>query len=290
MSNLKNSIAFLFFYLVFVFGIAQVRFIEDNVLNFDPAFFILVGIAVLSGLYFPISTRFTFYPYLMGWAIFYGLVWLFYWRTRIPALNDQSLGIQFLLILIGAALSYDVGRHLAGVNTLLEGLSASTYPNRTLEIERAEDRISAELTRSRRYHHPLSLLLVELGTKAETGGEKAIKDLQKDLLRRFAIARVGQIISDRARETDLILRDRSGRFLLLCPETNGENSILFGERLRRAVTENLGVEMNWSFASFPEDALTFDELVEFAEHRLDILNPSQIQKQDQEALDVMDRV
>ncbi len=286
MSNLKNSIAFLFFYVILVFGIAQVRFIEDNVLNFEPVFFVLVGIAVVSGLYFPISSRFTIYAYLMTWAAFYGLVWLFYWRTHIPVLNGQLLGIQFMLIIIGAGLSYDVGRHLEGINTLLEGLSASTYPNRTLEIKRAEDRISAELTRSRRYHHPLSLLLVELDKKTKAADVKAIKGLQNDLLHRFAIARVGQIISDRARETDLILRDRSGRFLLLCPETNSENSLLFGDRIRRAVVESMGADVNWSFASFPEDALTFDELVEFAEHRLGIVDPSQAQeqKQDQEAL------
>ncbi|MBI5932770.1 MAG: hypothetical protein HY867_03595 [Chloroflexi bacterium] len=288
MSNLKNSIAFLFFYVILVFGIAQVRFIEDNVLNFEPAFFILVSLAVLSGLYFPISSRFTIYPYLMTWAAFYGLVWLFYWRTHIPALNAQLLGIQFLLVIIGAGLSYDVGRHLDGISALLEGLSASTYPNRTLEIKNAEDRISAELTRSRRYHHPLSLLLVELDKKSEAGDAKAIKGVQKDLLHRFAVARIGQIISDRARETDLVLRDRAGRFLLLCPETNSENSLLFGDRIRRAVMESMGADVNWSFASFPEDALTFEELVEFAEHRLGILDPSQSQEQtqtqDQEAL------
>jgi GGDEF domain-containing protein len=192
------------------------------------------------------------------------------------------LGIQFVLVIIGAGLSFDVGRHLDGINSLLEGLSASTYPNRTLEIKRAEDRISAELTRSRRYHHPLSLLLVELDKKAEGDDIKVVKGLQKDLLHRFALARIGQIISDRARETDLILRDRAGRFLLLCPETNSENSLLFGDRIRRAVMESMGADVNWSFASFPEDALTFEELVEFAEHRLGILDPSQTQDQAQE--------
>jgi len=274
--------ALLFGYLVLVFGIAQIRYVEENVLNFEPVFFVLVGIAVLLGFYIPITSRFTIYSYLMTWTIFYGLVWAFYWRSHVPPLNAQLLGIQFMLVIIGAGLSYDVGRHLEGINTLLEGLSSTTYPNRTLEIKKAEDRISAELTRSRRYHHPLSLLLVELDKKAETIDTKAIKSLQKDLLHRFAVARVGQIISDRARETDLILRDRSGRFLLLCPETNSENSLLFGERIRRAVVESMGADVNWSFASFPEDALTFDELVEFAEHRLGIVESPQTQDQKQE--------
>lgn len=286
MSNLKNSIAFLFLYLVLVLGIAQVRYIEENVLNFQPAFFILLGVSVFGGLYIPMMVPLSIYLYLFSWSVIYGLVWFFYWRMHIPVLNAQLLGIQFVLVIIGAGLSFDVGRHLDGINSLLEGLSASTYPNRTLEIKRAEDRISAELTRSRRYHHPLSLLLVELDKKAEGEDIKVVKGLQKDLLHRFAIARIGQIISDRARETDLILRDRSGRFLLLCPETNSENSLLFGERIRRAVMESMGADVNWSFASFPEDALTFEELVEFAEHRLGILDPSQTQeqKQGQEAL------
>jgi hypothetical protein len=95
-----------------------------------------------------------------------------------------------------------------------------------------------------------------------------LEGLQTDLLRRFAIARVGQIISERMRETDLILRDRSGRFVLLCPETNVEKSSVLGERIRQAVAENMGADVIWSFASFPEEALTYDELVERAEQRL----------------------
>lgn len=268
MSNLKNSIAFLFFYLILIFGVAQVNYIEQNILNFEPAFFILIALTVLIGFYLPSISQISIYAYLIFWTIVYGLVWWFYWRTLEHPSNVQTLGIQFILVAIAAGLAFDVGQHLRNMGTLFEGLSITTYPNRTLEIQQAEDRISAELTRSRRYHHPLSLLIVELEKGRYKYKRENLDGLQKDLLQRFAVARVGQIISEGARETDLILRDRSGRFILLCPETDFERSVIFGERIRKAVAEHMDTEVVWSSASFPDEALTFDELIERAEQRL----------------------
>lgn len=268
MANLKNSIAFLFFYLILVFGVAQVNYIEQNILNFEPAFFVLVALAVLIGIYLPSISRISIYTYLLFWALIYGLVWLFYWRTLEHPSNIQTLGIQFILVTISAGLAFDVGQHLRAMNVLFEGLSVTTYPNRALEIRQAESRISAELTRSRRYRHPLSLLLVELKKNRSKGKSESLDGLQRDLLHHFAIARVGQVIGESARETDLILRDQNGRFILLCPETDFEHSIIFGERIRQAVAENMDAEVVWSSASFPDEALTFEELIERAEQRL----------------------
>jgi GGDEF domain-containing protein len=268
MTNLKNSIAFLFFYLLMVFGIAQVNYVEQNILNFEPVFFVLVAMVVLAGLYLPTISQLSIYIYLFFWAVVYGLVWFFYWRIQESPSDFQILGIQLILMEISAGLAFDVGRHLSAMNNLFEGLSLTTYPNRTLELQKAETRISAELTRSRRYHHPLSLLIFELDKSRYKHKREKLDGLEKDLLQRFAIARIGQIISDGARETDLILRDQAGRFVLLCPETNMENSAVFGDRIRKAVVESMDTEVVWSSASFPDEALTFEELVERAEQRL----------------------
>jgi GGDEF domain-containing protein len=278
MTNLKSSIAFLFFYLLLIFGVAQVNYIEQNIINFEPVFFVLIALAVLMGLYLPSITRLSIYAYLILWTMVYGVVWFVYWRFLAQPSNFEVLALQFILVTISAGLSFDVGRHLEAMNTLFEGLSVTTYPNRTLEIQKAEDRISAELTRSRRYHHPLSLLIVELEKGKLKKQRENLQGLQDDLLQRFAIARVGQIISEKARETDLILRDRSGRFVLLCPETNIESSTVFGERIRDAVSEDMDAKVLWSAASFPEEALTFEELVERAEQRL--LEPVAIKDQE----------
>ena len=141
----------------------------------------------------------------------YVLVWTFYWRlySKLPV---QVHLIQFLLVLIAAGLAFEVGRQIGQVTDLLKGLSKRTYPNRTLDLSAAEDRISAELTRSRRYQHPLSVLVVQMNSYARSKLEEH-PNLQRDILAQFASAKVGQIINERARETDLIMRDEQGRFV-----------------------------------------------------------------------------
>jgi GGDEF domain-containing protein len=267
MNDLKNSVALLFFFLLLIFGVAQVNYIEENVLNFSPLFFVLVTLAVVTGLLFKPSTRLTIYTFIMAWGVVYVLGWVFYWRVyaREPM---QVLIIQFLLVEISAGLAFDVGRQMAQVSSLLRGLTASTYPNRTIELAQAEGRISAELTRSRRYHHPLSLLVVHVDRFAQGQLEQHVA-LQRDILAQFASAKVGQIISERARETDLIMRDQQGRFILLCPETSHESSNTLARRIQEAVAVSLGAEISTGSSFFPTEALTFDDLIQKAEERLE---------------------
>ena len=59
-----------------------------------------------------------------------------------------------------------------------------------------------------------------------------LKSIQHDLLSRFTSARVGQIIDDRVRQTDLVLRDSKGRFIVLCPETDSTKRRFAGEKNR----------------------------------------------------------
>ena len=266
MKNLRNSIVLLLLYLVIIFGLAQINFIEQNVLNFTPAFFILLAAVTVVGAFVPSLVSVSNYVFIALTAVAYFVLWIFIWRFA--AINAQVLWIQFLLVLIAAGLAYNVGQQLTLIAGLLEGLASSAYPNRSLDVREAADRISAELTRSRRYQHPLSVIVLRLGENKNSKTAEHFPGIQEDLLRRFALARVSQAISDRARETDLILRDHTGRFILLCPETNSLNSGIFAERVERAVREQIGVDVIWGAASFPDQALTFEELLELAEERI----------------------
>ncbi|MGE5250254.1 MAG: GGDEF domain-containing protein [Bacteroidota bacterium] len=281
MNDLKNSVAFLFFFLLLLFGVAQVNYVEENVINFSPVFFVLITVAVITGILIQPTRRLSLYPFLIGWAVIYGLTWVFYWRNlaREPV---QVLLIQFLLVEIAAGLAFEVGRQISHVSGLLKGLAARTFPNRTIEIKAAEDRISAELTRSRRYHHPLSILILHVERLA-TEKLQNTPVLQRDILSEFASAKIGQIINEEARETDLIMRDEQGRFTILCPETNREDSLTLARRIEQAVTEMLGAQLAWGSAFFPGEALTFEDLVLKAEERLeeggrDEMHPAALEK------------
>ena len=85
---------------------------------------------------------------------------------------------------------------------------------------------------------------------------------------RFTFARVGQIINDLIRQTDLFLKDRCGRHVILCSETNFSSVELLAKRISRMVEDKIGHHASWGIASFPEEALTFDDLLQKASDRL----------------------
>jgi hypothetical protein len=272
MNDFKNSVTILLFYTLLVLGIAQVQYIEENLLDFDPLFFILFALAILSELFFvsnllKLGVRVSLYLFLGFWAAAYLSVWVSYWRVQEP-LSLQILFLQFILVEVAAALAYTVGRNIGQLEKTLDGLSITTYPNRAMEIDAAADRIDVELTRSRRYHNSLPILVLRLESASTRETSRSYEPLQRDMLVRFTNAKLGQIISELSRQTDLILRDRNGQFVILCPETDYKNLSVLVERIRAEVSVRLGSTIVWGAAAFPDDALNFEDLLEVAESKL----------------------
>jgi GGDEF domain-containing protein len=255
-----------------VLGIAQVQYIEDNVLNFHPLFFVLFAAAIVSELLFvgPLlkrGFRISIYLFLLSWAVVYALVWVQYWRLD-TGTSFQELLLQFILVELAAGLAYDAGRRIGQIDKVLEDLSSSAYPNRTRDIHAAQELINDELTRCRRYHHPLSLLVVKLERIKENNPAKQYEPLERDMLERFANAKIGQILNELLRSTDIILQDHDGHFVLLCPETEYQHMLVLAERLSTAVMSDLNSKISWGFALFPDEALNFKDLLQVAKQRI----------------------
>lgn len=266
MKDLRNSVILLLSYFSLVFGIAQVEGFENNILNFQAAFFIMLAVATILGVYGPSRLRISLFMYILQWAFIYALVWGFYWRFLDSLRNIQELGVQFILIEIAAMLAYIVGQNIAQIDHLLDGLTANTYPNRTMNIDDASDRISTELTRSRRYDRPLSVLAVEFGQMGEN--DLAIEAVKEDILKSFAFAKVGEILNEEARQTDLILGDHSNHFVIVCPETDHQETMILADRIQDAIKEKMDTKVKLGTASFPSEALTFDDLLDTARKRV----------------------
>ncbi|MBE0683497.1 MAG: diguanylate cyclase [Anaerolineales bacterium] len=270
MSELKISITILVSYVTLVLGIANVDTFQSSVIDFSPAFFVLVAIIVFSELMITGNlirqgVKISYYTVILFWMIVYILAWAFYFGNDRPI---QVQVIQLLLVAISAGLAYDVGKRIGQMDRTLEGLSSSAYPNRARDIKDARDLIAAEIARSRRYHHPLSILTFRLNRQRNRRTWKGHEPLEIDMLERFTIAKISQILSDLARNTDIVLRDKDGQFVLLCPETDTNNATNLAERISAAVDESLNTEINWGSAAFPDEALTFDDLLQTARRRL----------------------
>lgn len=268
MKNLTNSIALLLAYLFLVLGLAQIRTFELHVVYFERAFFLIMTLAVFAGFLNLGRYRLQIYAFLAFWAGVYTIVWQIYWRSLASPPDLGEVAIQFVLMEVAAGLAHNVGSHIAELDSLFDGLSSSTYPNRTLDMNSAGDRIQTEITRSRRYNRPLTVLILRLHRSEKAVHAQQIAKFQADLFNRFALSKVGQIINGHARQTDLIMRDEKDQFVILCPETNSEDCATLAERIRGAVEADLGNGLSWGVASFPQETLEFAELLRKASLQL----------------------
>lgn len=99
--------------------------------------------------------------------------------------------------------------------------------------------------------------------------QRAFLDIQRNLAKRYVFARLTQIINEKSRRTDLIFKqDRNSRFIILCPETDLSHSTTLAQRIQSASRDSMGVSVAWGMASFPDEAVTFADLLQKAELKL----------------------
>lgn len=269
MTNLKRSFFGAAVYLTLIFVLGQADYADQPLINFANYFYLAVIAAIPLTLFFPKISRVPVYIPLFFWAAVY--IVLLQLINRNYSANKGELPVivlEFILLMVGVWFAHQLASQISHAESIMDALAMSAFPNRARDIDSEQQRIKTELTRSRRYHRPLSVVMVEMEPEDEKTTREMLKSVQHDLLNRFSSARVGQIIDDRVRQTDLVLRDYKGRFVVVCPETDLPSASLLGKRIARAVEERTSMSVLWGVAAFPEEALTFDDLLQKARERL----------------------
>ena len=269
MTNLKRSFFGAAVYLAVIFVLGQADYADRPLINFANYFYLAVLVAVPLTLFFPRISRISVYVPLLFWAVVY--IVLLQLINRNYSANRGELAVialEFMMLEVGVWFAHQLASQISHAESIMDALALSAFPNRARDIDSESQRIKIELTRSRRYHRPLSVVMIESESDDEKLTREAFKNIQQDLMSRFTSARVGQIIDDRVRQTDLVLRDYKGRFIVLCPETDFSNASLLANRIAQAIKERTSLRVLWGVAAFPEEALTFEDLIQKARERL----------------------
>lgn len=226
-------------------------------------------IGVPATLFFPRITRVSAAVPMVIWASVYAVLLFLINRGRTTTSSDFSvIVLEFLLIEAGVWLAYRLAEQITHAESVIDELATEAFPHRAQELDEGSHRVRTEFNRSRRYHRPLSLLLLEVDPESQNDNGQVLKAIQYDIVNRFTVARVGQIIDDRLRQTDLVLRDRRWCYVIVCPETDLSSALLLAQRITETVKEKTGLTIHWGAAAFPEEALTFDDLLKKARQRL----------------------
>jgi len=268
-TNLRRSFFWAAIYLAIILVLGQADYAGRPIINFASYFYLAVMIAVPVTLFFPGLSRVPVYVPLAIWAAIYLVLLQILDRTVSTAsIEFPVIVLEFALLESGVWFAFRVAFQISDAESVMDALALGAFPNRVKDIESESLRIKVEFTRSRRYNRPLSLLVLEADYAERIKTREVVKSIQHDLMNRFTLARIGQNIDDRIRQTDLVLKDHRGRFLILCPETELADIILLAKRIETAITERIDLKVRCGVASFPDEALTFDDLMKRAHERL----------------------
>jgi GGDEF domain-containing protein len=266
MNELKKKFALLVLFLLLVFSLELVSYDDQQYFNFPSHFYFFLVFAVMTSLLVPRLRWLSLYNLLVFWGLSYTAVSQIYFYIN-GYEKLQIMVLAFLLLETSIFIAYQLNVQLSSVEEVMHNLAVYLYPNRTNNMNVSLERIHLEVSRSRRHGRPLTVLVID-PEKVRSDSQPAYQILRRDLLQHFVDARMGQLISERARQTDMILRDKDGKFIVVCAETEKENSYILAERIQNASQEILNASLRWGVADFPQEALTFEELVKRAKENI----------------------
>jgi hypothetical protein len=226
-------------------------------------------VAIPATIFFPFVSKVSAVTPMVIWGAVYLVLLQILDRTvSAPSSTFPIILLEFILVEIGVWFAYQLAYGISHAESVMDVMALSAFPNRTIDINEASRQIKIEITRSRRYHRPLGLIVLQAGPDEKITNTELVSSIKNDLSHRFSFARIGQVVDEHVRQTDMVFRDRFNRFVILCPETDFQNSRILAGRIADAIHNRTSVQVSWAVAAFPDEALSFDDLMDVANSKL----------------------
>jgi hypothetical protein len=274
-TDLRKSFFLVAAYLLTILLLGWLDSIDRPVINFASYFYLLALVSVAVMIFIPTLHKVSVIAPMVFWGAIYFAIPSLVDRSRTADTAVEILLLEFVMIQSGVWLGYKLATAIDRSESFMDILAMGTFPHRAVELGNASEMIKVEFSRSRRYHRPLSLLVIHAVPADDEVAREMLKNLQRDMLARLSNSRVGQAVSASIRQTDLLIRDQIGRYLILCPETNLESARLLGKRISQIVEERTGMFVKCGGAAFPDEALTFEDLLYLARERSEKVKPNE---------------
>ncbi|MBI2977176.1 MAG: hypothetical protein HYY33_09510 [Chloroflexi bacterium] len=271
MSQLRRATIALIIDLTFLYNLERVDFGQQNIIDIQSFVYILAMVAVIATLSIPLLNRAQLWVSLVLWSAAYMAAKLFLFASR-PAFGGVYTYItitELALLLITVWLAYHVAHYLRDFEDAVENITFNKVSQRVKRMGEMEDDIQNELLRSRRHRKALSVVVIAPEPASVRATlHRTVQEVQRAMMSRYIFTSLASVISKDLRRTDIILeQSERGRYIVLSPETTAAGIAPLVDRICRNAAR-LGVALSWGVASFPDDALTFDELVRQAQSRL----------------------
>ncbi len=221
MKKLPLSIILLVLFLAFFFNLERIDFDQQAFININTFVYVFSTISVVFTIMLPVLRRLNIAWLLIFWNFIFFLLKIFVYTDN-PfwgGYNSYITVIEILMLSLGVALAHWVGWHLDDFQKAVENITFSEI-KRASNLRDAVDSINNEIYRSRRYNHPLTMIMVEpLKGSQEMILNQSVREVQESMISRYVSISLARALREYIRRTDMLVEqpDR-GRFIVLTPE------------------------------------------------------------------------
>ena len=246
---------------------------EENIINLQSFVYVLVFAAVIVTLYLHANANLPLALSLAGWIGLYALgKWVIFPEKPVVAGVKLYLTINevsFLALIV--TLSYRVATNLYQAEQTIQHITLESLSARVNNLGQASEEIKKEFIRSRRHQNPISVLALKPARDIQEMPEnKTTEAILKTLRKKYALHRIIHLLDQELRRSDLILTNKEdGQLILLLPETGREASLQIGKRIDEIIQKQLNYPIHYGICSFPDQELTFEQLVTKARQELE---------------------
>ena len=274
MKRLPLAIVGLILFLALFFNLERFNYISYNMVNIQGFVYLLATAQVSLVILSPLLRRMSYLGLIILSTAIYLLCRLSFYSTE-----EWWGGIQTYVTIaeiVMLSISIILARLLGGwLDDFVDAVENITFAHlkRVHTLEEVENDIEGEMYRSRRYQHPLTVVVAKLNVDSlRMAIHRTVEEVQRAMLVRYvSVSLMTRALYGQLRRTDWLLEhSRKNQFIFILPETKGNRSDIVMERIQQTA-EELGVSVACGIATFPDDALTFDGLLAKAEESMPIL-------------------
>jgi hypothetical protein len=265
MKHLQIWIAILILWLIFLFNIERLTRSVD-IRSYTYIFVASVAVAILI---LPPLSRKTFSMLLaipvIAFIIFKVLFETGSWQQNLFEGNALPLTVtQVAAIIITAILARRISEALVEFHDAVNEITFSQIGAPPPLFIEKQGAMYNELKRARHYHRPLSVVALKIDEEdIQMLIPKIIKDVQQAMMREYLLAYLTRILDSSVNDFNTIAR-YNNHFIMLFPETPGQDIPEIIRTLEKTIRERLNIKLNTGYASFPDEAITFESLIELA--------------------------
>jgi GGDEF domain-containing protein len=265
MKKLRLWTTVLIIWLIFLFNIERI----NSPINIRDYTYIFVAITAVVTVVLPRLRRLPYWALMLISIVAFLLFKAFWsghliWGKALP-LTVTQISAVVLTGLISRQIHYGLREFEDVVNNITFG-QVGSLPKPFSEMQGS---IYREVRRARRYQRPLSVITLKIDEDSiQVALPKMIEAVQQAMMKQYVVAKVTRILDDDIDDFGTItLRDDC--FILVLPEKTASEAHLIAQRLENTVQEKVSIEVQTGTASLPNEAVTFEALVELAIKNVD---------------------